>query len=143
MSGKLYLPAIPLALITVSALRALGGGAERRAFIRRTEAVAAWTERVRDTMAGAAGLEEAIVATAPVATAANRPEGGHPGGPHRAQSLLTALAASGGEVAHPSLSGSQAPHPPVPDRQGGHPGGGQRVARRRPAAATLFWPRAT
>lgn len=33
----------------------------------RTEAVAGWAEMLRDTMAGAAGLEQAIVASAPVA----------------------------------------------------------------------------
>ena len=36
----------------------------------RTEAVAAWTEMLRDTMSGAHGLEEAIVTTASVAPAA-------------------------------------------------------------------------
>lgn len=45
-----------------------GAGARRRA-IARTEAVAAWAEMLRDTMAGAAGIEQAIVATAAVAPA--------------------------------------------------------------------------
>ena len=45
----------------------LGGGAARRAAIARTEAVAAWAEMLRDTMAAAAGIEQAIMATAPVA----------------------------------------------------------------------------
>lgn len=35
--------------------------------IERTEAVAEWTEQLRDTMAGAAGLSQAIAATAPLA----------------------------------------------------------------------------
>ena len=35
--------------------------------IDRIEAIAAWTEMLRDTMAAAAGLEQAITATAPVA----------------------------------------------------------------------------
>lgn len=41
--------------------------------IERTEAIAAWAEQLRDTMAGAAGLQEAIVATAPLAPAPVRP----------------------------------------------------------------------
>ncbi len=35
--------------------------------VERIEAIAAWTEMLRDTMAAAAGLEQAIAATAPVA----------------------------------------------------------------------------
>ena len=40
-----------------------GGGSERRA-IERLEGLAAWTESLRDTIAGAVGLEQAIPATA-------------------------------------------------------------------------------
>lgn len=40
--------------------------AVRQVPIERTEAVAAWTEQLRDTMAAAAGLQQAIVATAPI-----------------------------------------------------------------------------
>jgi Flp pilus assembly protein TadB len=40
-----------------------GAGAERRA-IAKIEALAAWTESLRDTVAGAVGLEQAIPATA-------------------------------------------------------------------------------
>jgi tight adherence protein B len=38
----------------------------RQAPIERTEAIAVWTEQLRDTMAAAAGLQQAIVATAPL-----------------------------------------------------------------------------
>ena len=38
-----------------------------QAAVGRIEAIAGWAEMLRDTMAGAAGLEQAIVATAPVA----------------------------------------------------------------------------
>lgn len=38
-----------------------------RALIERVEAIAGWAEMLRDTIAGAAGLEQAISATAPVA----------------------------------------------------------------------------
>lgn len=38
----------------------------RHVGIERTEAIAIWTEQLRDTMAAAAGLQQAIVATAPL-----------------------------------------------------------------------------
>jgi tight adherence protein B len=45
----------------------LGGEAQRRAKLDRVEAVASWAEMLRDTMAGAGGLEQSIIATAGVA----------------------------------------------------------------------------
>ena len=45
----------------------LGGRAHREAGVARTEAIASWTEMLRDTIAAAHGLEAAITATAPVA----------------------------------------------------------------------------
>ena len=45
----------------------LAGGGAQAAVIAKIEAVAGWAEMLRDTMAGAAGLEQAIAATAPVA----------------------------------------------------------------------------
>ena len=57
-----------------SAPRLLGGRTAGRSNVARTEAVAAWAEMLRDTMAGAAGLEQAIEATAPVAPPAIRVE---------------------------------------------------------------------
>lgn len=42
--------------------------------LARIEAVAGWAELLRDTLAGAAGLEQAILASAPVAPAAIHPE---------------------------------------------------------------------
>ncbi|MEU5259750.1 type II secretion system F family protein [Amycolatopsis sp. NPDC021455] len=50
-----------------------------RAHVRRVariEAVASWTEMLRDTLSAAAGLEQAILATAPLAPAAIRGEVG-------------------------------------------------------------------
>ncbi len=47
----------------------LGGGRQARDVIGRLEALAAWTEMLRDTMAGAAGLVQAIMASAEVAPA--------------------------------------------------------------------------
>lgn len=46
----------------------------RDAALARTEAIAAWTEMLRDTIASAHGLEAAITTTAPIAPAAIRPE---------------------------------------------------------------------
>lgn len=82
--------------------RVLGGRASREASIARTEAIAAWTEMVRDTIAAASGLEEAILATAPVAPAAIRPEVTVLLRRLEHQSLPDALAAFGDDVAHPS-----------------------------------------
>lgn len=45
----------------------LGGRAQREAGVARTEAIASWTEMLRDTIAAAHGLEAAISATAAVA----------------------------------------------------------------------------
>jgi tight adherence protein B len=44
----------------------LGGSAARKAQVARIEAIAAWAEMLRDTMAGAGGLEQSIIATAPI-----------------------------------------------------------------------------
>jgi Flp pilus assembly protein TadB len=50
-----------------------GGDAQERQGIARLEAMASWTESLRDTIAGAVGLEQAIPATAVNAGAAIRP----------------------------------------------------------------------
>lgn len=54
--------------------RLFGGRRARVRRVARTEAIAAWAEMLRDTLAGAAGLEETIVATARVAPVAIRTE---------------------------------------------------------------------
>jgi Flp pilus assembly protein TadB len=53
--------------------RFFGGAAEERHVIARLEAVATWTESLRDTIAGAVGLEQAIPATAATASPLIRP----------------------------------------------------------------------
>lgn len=53
--------------------RLFGGAAEERSAMRRVEALAAWTESLRDTIAGAVGLEQAIPASARAASPALRP----------------------------------------------------------------------
>ena len=54
---------------TVVLPKVLGGKAARQRAIDRTEAIASWSEMIRDSIVAASGLEEAIVATAPVAPA--------------------------------------------------------------------------
>lgn len=54
--------------------RILGRDPEQARRVARIEAVASWTEMLRDTLAAAAGLEQAILATAPLAPAPIRPE---------------------------------------------------------------------
>lgn len=54
-------------LAAVALPRFLGGGEARAAAVARAEAIAAWAEMLRDTMAAAAGIEEAISSTAEVA----------------------------------------------------------------------------
>lgn len=90
------------ALAVVFVPRVLGGGADRRAAIARTEAIAAWTEMIRDSIAAASGLEEAIFATASVAPAPIRAEVVTLVTRLEHQSLPAALGAFGAEVAHPS-----------------------------------------
>jgi Flp pilus assembly protein TadB len=53
--------------------KVFGGTAEERRGILRLEALASWTESLRDTIAGAVGLEQAIPSTAAVAAPAIRP----------------------------------------------------------------------
>jgi tight adherence protein B len=80
----------------------LGGARRYQAAVGRIEAIAGWAEMLRDTMAGSAGLEQAIVATATlaplpiraeVATLALRLEG---------ERLAPALRAFADEVADPT-----------------------------------------
>jgi len=69
----------PVAGLSLAALgwfwtELFGDRRAREASVARTEAIASWTEMLRDTMAGAHGLEEALVTTASVAPEAIRPE---------------------------------------------------------------------
>lgn len=89
-------------LATVFGPRLLGGKAERTESIERTEAIASWTEMIRDSIAAASGLEEAITATGPVAPRPIRTEVNQLTARLRHVSLPDALAAFRDEVAHPS-----------------------------------------
>lgn len=89
-------------LATSLAPRLLGGGRARQHGIDKTEAIASWAESVRDTMAAAAGLEEALTATAVAPPAAIAPEVRRLAERLRHQRLTDALSTFGGELDHPS-----------------------------------------
>ncbi|WP_405058388.1 type II secretion system F family protein [Kribbella sp. NBC_01505] len=65
--------AAALGLLAALADRFFGGTGEERRSIERLEALATWTEALRDTIAGAVGLEQAIPATAVNAAPAIKP----------------------------------------------------------------------
>lgn len=94
--------ALLAALAVLFGPKILGGNGERKASIDRTEAIASWTEMIRDSIAAASGLEEAITATGSVAPAPIRVEVRQLTGRLRHASLPDALAAFGEEVDHPS-----------------------------------------
>lgn len=90
------------AVATLSGPRLLGRRAAREASVARTEAIAAWTEMIRDSISAASGLEEAIVATGPVAPRPIRREVAQLVRRVEHASLPDALRAFGEQVAHPS-----------------------------------------
>lgn len=65
--------AIALGLLAGLFDRFFGGATEERKAIERLDALATWTEALRDTIAGAVGLEQAIPATAVNAAPAIKP----------------------------------------------------------------------
>ena len=93
-----------VAAVGGAALPSLAGSRARRAAaVARIEAIATWAEQLRDVLAAAAGIQEAIVATAPLAPAPIAAEVRR-----LAESLATrrerlapALARFADEVAHP------------------------------------------
>lgn len=90
------------ALASYSVPRILGGRAAREGEVARTEAVASWTEMVRDSIVAASGLEEAITATGPIAPDAIRPEVTRLVSRLSHMSLPYALGSFGDELRHPS-----------------------------------------
>lgn len=75
---------------------------EREQAVARTEAIASWTEMLRDTMAGAHGLEEAIRTTALVAPEAIQAEVTALAVRLERQSLTDGLHAFADDLAHPT-----------------------------------------
>lgn len=90
------------ALAVVALPGVLGGRAQREKAIARTEAIASWTEMIRDSIVAASGLEEAIVATAPVAPAPIETEVRRLVLRLEHQRLPDALVAFGEDLDHPS-----------------------------------------
>jgi Flp pilus assembly protein TadB len=76
--------------------------AQQRHQTDRTEAIASWTEMLRDTMAAAAGLEQAIITTAPLVPQPIRPEIAALVTRLQRERLGPALAAFGDDLADPT-----------------------------------------
>jgi len=90
------------ALAVVALPGVLGGRTQREKAIASTEAIASWTEMIRDAIVAASGLEEAIVATAPVAPAPIETEVRRLVLRLEHQRLPDALVAYGEDLDHPS-----------------------------------------
>jgi len=83
--------------------RVLGPDRESERSVRRIEGIASWTEQLRDTLAAAAGLEQAILATAPIAPETIREQvASLAAGIHQGQRLPDALRAFAAEAADPA-----------------------------------------
>ena len=80
----------------------LAGTQARQGAVGRIEAVAGWAEMLRDTMAGSAGLEQAIITTAPLAPLPIRAEVVTLAVRLDAERLAPALRAFAEEVADPT-----------------------------------------
>ena len=80
----------------------LGGARGAQAGVGRIEAMAGWAEMLRDTMAGAAGLEQTIVATAPLAPLPIRAEVATLALRLQGERLAPALRSFADEVADPT-----------------------------------------
>lgn len=97
---------VPLAVTAGGAVmfghRMIGGSKERTAFIARTEAIASWAELIRDNIAGAAGLEQSLVASAAYAPAPIAPEIKRFAGRLDRMPLVEALRLLGDDLDHPS-----------------------------------------
>lgn len=89
-------------LAVVAAPGVLAGAGRYQDEIRRVEAVATWTEQLRDTLAGANGLEHAVSATAKVAPEPLAAEVGRLATRLAYEPLRTALRSFAEEVDHPT-----------------------------------------
>lgn len=80
----------------------VAGGSVREREIARTEAIATWTEMLRDTLSGAHGLEETITTSADVAPQPIRAEVIALASALEHESLRTALRRFADDLAHPT-----------------------------------------
>jgi Flp pilus assembly protein TadB len=91
------------AMFAAVAPELLGGSRTRQAETDRIEAVAAWVELLRDTLAGAAGIEQAIMASAAAAPAPIRAEVTGLAVRLERERLVPALRAFADELADPTV----------------------------------------
>ena len=90
------------AAVVIAAPQLFGGRAATARATARTEAVATWTEMLRDTIAGAHGLEETITISASVAPDPIRTEVEALARRLRREPLAAALRNFGSDLAHPT-----------------------------------------
>jgi len=90
------------AVVTLLTPRSLGSRRRHVSYIERTNAVASWTEMIRDNMAGAAGLEQALQASVVVAPEVLSAELQQFGRNLDRMSLVDALQLLGDDLDHPS-----------------------------------------
>ncbi len=95
--------AVAAAMFGAVAPELLGGSRARQAETDRIEAVAAWVELLRDTLAGAAGIEQAITASAAAAPAPIRAEVTGLAVRLERERLVPALRAFADELADPTV----------------------------------------
>ncbi|HEY2577196.1 MAG TPA: hypothetical protein VGI74_12900 [Streptosporangiaceae bacterium] len=99
--------------------RILGRDRGHETSLARIEAMASWTEQLRDTLAAAAGLEQAILATAPIAPEPVREEvAGLAAAIHRGERLPAGLRAFAEQAADPGEPGRSVPSRPRPGGPG-------------------------
>lgn len=94
--------AFGIAIVTLLIPRNLGSRRAQVSYVERTNAIASWTEMIRDNMAGAAGLEQALQASAELAPEVIRPELRLFARNLDRMSLVEALHRLGDELKHPS-----------------------------------------
>lgn len=97
----------PVAAVLATAVviwlpRPLATRANRDVAVARTEAIAIWAEMIRDNMAGSAGLEQALIASAQVAPDVIAPELRRFASRIDRMSLIDALGRLGADLDHPS-----------------------------------------
>jgi Flp pilus assembly protein TadB len=89
-------------VLVVMIPRLMSGQRTHQEYIQRTQAIATWTEMIRDNMAGAAGLGQALQATTVFAPAPIAPEIRRFSARLDHSSLVDALHALGEDLNHPS-----------------------------------------
>ncbi len=94
--------AVIVAGIVVWLPRPLAARSSRQDESAKTEAIASWTEMIRDNIAGSAGLEQALIASASVAPLAIAPELRRFAARLDRMSTVDALARLGADLDHPS-----------------------------------------